>query len=230
MRIVTWNCQMGFDKKAGALLSLRPDVAVILECSQSAATAFEQHGFESLWFGSNPHKGVGVFSRKGWALRALSQPKHQWIVPIRVRAPEPFTLLAVWACRTGNKKADNYIGQVYQALQSYPQWFNRSPMILAGDLNSNQVWDHERRVGNHSDVVKILADRGLVSSYHEFFGEAQGAESLPTHYLYRHAHRPFHLDYIFIPRAWLPGVKSVVVGKHKTWSKLSDHCPVVVEV
>ena len=175
---------MGFDKKADALLSQNPDVAVVPECSDKSTVALQQRGYETLWFGSNPLKGVGVFCRKGWSIRALPQPQQKWIVPVEVDAPTPFMLLAVWACRTGIKKADNYIGQVYQALVSHPEWFDGTPAVLAGDLNSNKIWDTERLVGNHSDVVGILAERGLFSGYHEFFGEAQGAESRPTIYFY----------------------------------------------
>lgn len=221
---------MGLDKKADALLSLNPDVAVVPECSEKSTVAFQRHGYETLWFGSNPLKGLGVFCRKNWFIRPLLQPEQKWIVPMDVDAPTPFTLIAVWACRTGTKKADNYIGQVYQSLMSHPEWFVEKPVVLAGDLNSNEIWDNERLVGNHSGVVKILAERGLVSGYHEFFAEAQGAESRPTIYFYRHAHRPFHIDYIFIPREWAPLIKTVEVGEYKRWSKLSDHCPITIDV
>ena len=230
MRIVTWNCQMGFDKKADALLSLNPDVAVVPECSEKSTVAFGQRGYESLWFGSNPLKGLGVFCRKGWSIRALPQPQQKWIVPVEVDGPTPFTLLAVWACRSEDSDADRYIRQVYLALMSHPQWFNGTPVVLAGDLNSNKIWDGKREVGNHSHVVKILAESGLVSAYHEFFAEAQGAESRPTIYMHRHQHRPYHIDYIFVPLEWAPRLKTVDVGEYERWSKLSDHCPVTVDI
>jgi exonuclease III len=229
MRIVTWNCQMGFDKKADALLSLNPDVAVVPECSEKSAVAFKQHGYETLWVGSNHHKGLGVFCRKEWPIRVLPQPQEKWIVPVKIDGRKPFTLLAVWACRAGIKKTDHYIGQVYQALMSHPEWFDEAPVVVAGDLNSNTIWDAERKVGNHSEVVRILAERGLMSGYHEFFSEAQGAESRATIYLYRHADKPFHLDYVFIPRKWARRLKTVDVGDYERWSKLSDHCPVIVD-
>jgi hypothetical protein len=41
MRIVPWNCQMDFDKKADALFGLKPDVAVI---SEPAARPFSDRG------------------------------------------------------------------------------------------------------------------------------------------------------------------------------------------
>jgi exodeoxyribonuclease-3 len=220
---------MGFDKKADALLSLNPDVAVVPECSEKAAVSFRDRGYETLWVGSNPNKGLGVFCRKGWPIRALPQPQQQWIVPVEVDGPTPFTLVAVWACTMGPTREERYVGLVYQALISHPEWFSGSPVVLAGDLNSNKIWDSERTVGNHSDVVKILAERGLVSGYHEFFEEAHGAETRRTAYLYRHASRPYHIDYIFIPREWAARLKTVDVGEYEQWSKLSDHCPVIVD-
>jgi exonuclease III len=230
MRIVTWNCQMGLDKKVDALLSLNPDVAVVPECSEKSAIALRQRGFNTLWFGSNPDKGLGVICRQDWALRALAQPAQKWIAPVEVDAPTPFTLLAVWACQVGAKRADNYIGQVYQSLIAHPEWFSQQPVVLAGDLNSNKIWDAHRAVGNHSAVVNLLGEHGLVSAYHEYFHEPQGEESQHTMFFYRRRDRTFHLDYIFIPREWAARLKTVEVGGYEQWSKLSDHCPVVVEV
>src|ERR1035438_10304368 len=109
MRIVAWNCQMGFDKKVDAFRSLNPDLAVISECSQKSALALRSHRYETLWFGSNPQKGLAVLCRGGWAIKAIQEPEHQWIVPIRVGAgPITFTLIAVWACRMGSAKANQY--------------------------------------------------------------------------------------------------------------------------
>jgi exodeoxyribonuclease III len=230
MRIITWNCQMGFGNKASALLAQDPDIAVVPECSEKSVTSLQESGYKSSWFGSNCRKGLAVFCRKGWSIRQLPQPEQKWIVPLEIDAPTPFTLLAVWACRIGTVKAKNYVGQVYEALMSHPEWFSGAPVVLAGDLNSNTIWDGERPVGNHSAVVRILADHGLVSVYHEFFGELQGAETRSSFYFYRHADKPFHIDYIFIPRQWLPRVRSVSVGAFETWSKLSDHCPVIAEI
>ena len=76
----------------------------------------------------------------------------------------------------------------------------------------------------------MLGEFGLVSAYHEFFGEAPSHESQPTFYLYRHLDKPAHLDYCFIPRAWLPRLKRVTVGEHREWSQFSDHMPMTVEL
>jgi hypothetical protein len=62
---------MGLDKKMDALLSLDPDVAVVPECSEKSVIAFRQRGLSALWFGSNPHKGIGIMCRRDWPIRAL---------------------------------------------------------------------------------------------------------------------------------------------------------------
>lgn len=229
MRIVTWNCEGGFHKRVEALLSQNPDVAVVQECLEKSTAALQQRGYETLWFGSNPlKKGLAVLCRKGWSIRALPLPQQKWIVPVEIDGPTPFTLLAVWAMETETRE-EGYIRQVYHALMSHPEWFDVAPVVLAGDLNSNKIWDSKREVGNHSDVVKILTERGLVSAYHEFFVEAQGAETRPTLHMH-HADKPYHIDYIFIPREWTPRLKTVEVGAYEEWSKRSDHCPVTVWV
>jgi exonuclease III len=33
MRIVSWNCNMGFEKKRDVVMSLQPDILVLQECS-----------------------------------------------------------------------------------------------------------------------------------------------------------------------------------------------------
>jgi hypothetical protein len=147
IRVVTWNCQMRFEAKADLLLSQGFDVAVVPECSEASVPALEVRGYKKMWFGANRNKGIGVFSRAGWAMRGLSQPPQKWIAPIEVDGPAPFLLLAVWACRSGDRKTDDYIGQVYQALIDNPEWFGGRPVILAGDLNSNRIWDAPGRRG-----------------------------------------------------------------------------------
>ena len=203
MRIATWNCQMGLDKKMDALLSLDADVAVVPECSERSNIALRQRGLSTLWFGSNPHKGLGVICRQEWPIRALPQPEQKWIVPIEVDWATPFTLIAVWACAVGARRENRYIGQIYQALMAHPEWFTEHPAVVAGDFNSNKIWDSKRKVGNHSGVVKLLDERGLVSAYHENCNESQGTETGPTFHLFRHKDKPYHIDYVFIPREWI---------------------------
>jgi hypothetical protein len=64
----------------------------------------------------------------------------------------------------------------------------------------------------------------------EFLGEPQGGESRHTLYMFRHEDKPYHIDYIFIPREWTVRLRTVEIGGYEHWSKLSDHCPVIVEI
>lgn len=69
-----------------------------------------------------------------------------------------------------------------------------------------------------------------MSAYHIFFGEAQGQETRPTYYFYWQKHRPFHIDYCFVPETWATSLQSVEVGSYEGWKQHSDHRPLVVEV
>ena len=102
---------------------------------------------------------------------------------------------------------------------------------MLGDFNANTIWDkiHPSHL-NHSSVVKRLADRGIVSAYHQVKGEPQGKESEPTFYLHHDASKPFHIDYCFLPKAWAERISLVEVGTFQKWEGHSDHRPLLVEI
>jgi exonuclease III len=234
MRIVAWNCRMGFAKKRELLYKLRPDIAVISECSRDSMLTCKQDGFDSCWWGENKNKGkgIGVLARRPWELECLGKPglrpRQRWIAPVRVHGSLEFLLLAVWAGRVGDDKEMNYVGQIHEAVVGHPSWFTGTrPAVICGDFNSNTNFDHARKRLTHSRLVQLLADRGLVSAYHTFFSEAQGEESRPTHYFWCQKERPFHIDYIFLPMEW--GVRTCKVGTYKAWRPASDHVPIIVE-
>jgi exonuclease III len=227
MRLVTWNCCTAFSRKAEQFFRLNPDIAVVPECSQSDVSRIDSNGYSGLWFGSNPKKGMGIFCRKQWTPRTSCEPCGKWIVKIQLEGTPAFNLLAVWACTVG-RRLDNYIGQVYQCITERVDWVSSSPLVMAGDFNSNSKWDKLRPGRNHSEVVKLLGNHGLLSSYHSYFGENQGAETRPTYYYHHHREEPFHIDYVFAPKAWR--VESVQVGSFEEWHTLSDHVPVTVEL
>jgi hypothetical protein len=53
------------------------------------------------------------------------------------------------------------------------------------------------------------------------YDEKQGAETRPTYYFYRHKDKPFHIDYVFVPKTWRLG--AVEFGSFQEWGNLSDH-------
>jgi exodeoxyribonuclease III len=228
LRIVTWNCGMALARKAPGLLALHPDIAVVQECSEKSVDDLQSHGFSGMWFGTNPNKGLAVFCGKDFTLQARDGLFGKWVVPIRVHGSVDFNLLAVWACPVGTKRADNYIGEVHRCLVKHRGWFSNAPAVAAGDFNSNVQWDANRPGRNHTEVVRLLEGHGLISAYHTHHEEKQGAETRPTYYFYRHQDKPFHIDYVFVPKGWK--VRSVEVGSFREWGHLSDHVPLAVDV
>jgi len=78
--------------------------------------------------------------------------------------------------------------------------------------------------------VRNLDSLGLVSAYHHFHGEEQGAESRPTLHMLKDRERPYHIDYCFVPKSWTAHIRSVDIGTYEGWIKYSDHCPLVVDL
>ena len=92
----------------------------------------------------------------------------------------------------------SYIGQVHEAILNHPNWFRRNRVVLAGDFNSNKIWDGKRELTNHSIVVELLKKRGITSTYHAFYSERQGEETRPTYFQYRDEDLGYHIDYVFV--------------------------------
>lgn len=96
------------------------------------------------------------------------------------------------------------------------------------------MWDRPGRERNHTNTIQACADAGLVSAYHEWSGEAAGAETIPTLYWRDRTEigRRFHIDYLFIPNGWRPLLRNVAIGSFAEWvgSGLSDHVPVVIDL
>lgn len=231
MKIVVWNCRMALSRKRQHLYKVTPDIAVIPECARKCIDLCMEDGFDGRWMGSNPSKGLGILVAKPWRITRVGKPTNKWIAPLWLTdGQRKILLIAVWAMPIRGSVVKSYIGQVYDALVNNPQWFHRNQVIMAGDFNSNCFWDDERARGNHSSVVKLLMKRRLISAYHHFFSETQGEETRPTYYLWHRKTRGYHIDYVFIPNQWAPLLKSVEVGTHARWSKLSDHVPLIVNL
>jgi exodeoxyribonuclease III len=233
MKIITWNCNMAFRKKAHHILIHQPDILVVPECEHPDKLRYTADSCVatcSLWFGTNQNKGLGIFSYNGYRLKLIRihKPEFRMIVPIRVSNPyTSFTLFAIWA--NNPKDPDGvYVEQVWKAIRHYHKHLKNKQTILAGDFNSNSIWDRKSREGNHSDVVNFLAQKGIYSTYHLYHGQAQGKEDHATHYLYRHKNKPYHLDYCFASANLAGKLQGVEIGDYEYWSPFSDHVPVIV--
>jgi exodeoxyribonuclease III len=223
---------MALAKKRKLLYALRPDIAVIPECSHSSMLVCKDDGFDTRWWGENKHKGLGVLAAKPWTLESIGRkPRQRWIAPVWVHGPLSFLLLSVWACPVGKVREFNYVGQTYEAITRHPKWFATDiPTVICGDFNSNTTLDLGRKKRTHSAVVQLLADRGLSSAYHEHFSETHGSETKPTYYFWHRQTRPFHLDYIFLPSSWMGRMTGFDVGVYGKWRRASDHVPIFVDI
>ena len=220
---------MGFVTKREVLYALKPDVAVIPECSQDAAKLCTEDGYSTCWWGEKKNKGLAVIAAKPWTLEVGRPPTQRWIAPVTVKGAIDFLLVAVWACPVGQVKELNYIGQVYEAIKKHNHWFSdHLPTVFCGDFNSNATWDRARKKRNHTAVVTMLEQKDVLSAYHAFFSEEHGEETKPTHYFWHRKSKPFHIDYVFLPRKWIPTAK-VTVGTYRKWRSLSDHVPLIVD-
>jgi exodeoxyribonuclease-3 len=233
MKIITWNCNMAFRKKAEIVRIYQPDILIVPECEHPDKLIFPEgipQPTDSLWFGHNANKGLAIFSYNGFRLKTLDghNPELKTIVPVEVKAGEfKFNLFAIWANNPGDRDGQ-YITQVWKALHYYQDAIREKETILIGDFNSNTIWDKPRREGNHSTVVEHLKAKGIFSVYHHYFNLNQGQEVHPTLYMYRHKDKPYHIDYCFASEDLVKHLTGVEIGDFDSWNKFSDHVPVII--
>jgi exodeoxyribonuclease-3 len=233
MKLITWNCQGAFRKKADSILLERPDILVIQECEHPDKLVFNattKRPVDILWFGDNRHKGLGIFSYSSYKFQILDQhnPDIKIICPISVTGGQfDFTLIAIWA-NNPHDKDGQYVEQVWKAVNHYDQLLDTKQTILTGDFNSNTIWDKPRRTGNHSAVVARLAEKNIYSVYHKQLNQQQGKEKHPTFFLHRNKNKPYHLDYCFASAGLYDKAKKIKIGTYKKWINLSDHIPLTI--
>ncbi|MBL7887130.1 MAG: endonuclease/exonuclease/phosphatase family protein [Flavobacterium sp.] len=233
MKLITWNCNMAFRKKAEPILAYYPDIIVVPECENPEKLIFDKDHLiprDSVWYGTNPNKGLGVFSYAEYKLKLLDchNPDFKNILPIAVSGGKiDFILFAIWANNPEDKDGQ-YITQIWKAFHFYESLLTENSAIFIGDFNSNSIWDKPRREGNHSTLVTKLASKNIESVYHKFHQQEQGKENHPTLFMYRHHDKPYHLDYCFVSEDFIEKLEHVEVGSYEDWCQYSDHCPLLV--
>ncbi len=226
MRIVSWNCNMGYAAKREEILALDPDLVVLQECS-------ERHIGESgapfaHWVGTNPHKGLGVlgFGGHAFALGDAYTPDYPWFLPVRVE-DEDLCILAVWA--SVKERRERYVRITHRAIDHYQAFLEAERTVAIGDFNSNTIWDGEHGEHSHSALVEKLARLQMRSVYHAQTQESQGEETVPTFYMYRHRDKGYHIDYAFVSHGLLEG-SALTILEPEPWLRRSDHLPLVLDV
>ena len=235
MKIVSWNCNGAFRKKFNQIAALDADVYIIQECENPKLVSVEFKNYldfteNHLWHGDNNHKGVGIFTRPNFGIEKVSL-NHEWrgkslklFVPFLLKTPmSEYKMLGLWSHGAG-AKAFAYIGQSWLFLQNNKDFFRNA--IVAGDFNSNVIWDAWDRWWNHSDFVREMGDLGLSSVYHAVHREQQGKELQKTFYLQRNKDKKYHIDYMFAEAGIINQTVNFLVHDFDEWKELSDHVPI----
>ena len=215
--------------KLPELLKLRPDVVVLPECAGpeiAAARAVYGAASSHAWVGLYPTKGLAVLTFGAYKLERpepSGTPTGRFALPVHVRGPVSFNLLALWTQGPGGLAG--YVRNGECAFQDHEQFLRAAPAVVAGDFNSNAVFDGQTKRG-HTRLVQRLRELGLESAYHAHYNEEHGAESRPTFFQKRRQHERFHLDFVFVPKAWAADCR-VEVGEPEPWLRFSDHMPLV---
>ena len=234
MKVVSWNCNGAFRKKFNTLLDFNADIYIIQECENPAESKdleYKSWAKNYLWIGDSKNKGLAVFVKEEINLQPLDWTNNfkdhsvKHFLPCLIN--NDFQLLAVWT-HQNNSPNFGYIGQFWKYLQVNKNKFKK--IIIAGDFNSNTIWDEWDRWWNHSDVIKELEEINIESLYHKYFNESQGKETKPTFFLQRNLSKPYHIDYCFSSNEFTSNLKKVEVPNFDQWRHLSDHVPMIITI
>ncbi len=230
MKILTWNCNGALRKKLDELKQFDADLMIVQECENPETVKDKQYkewAKNYLWTGKDNHKGLGIFARENVRIKNLEWDAVGLKYFIACKVNNDFTLLGTW-CHGANSLGFPYIGQLWKYLEIHK--LKLSKCVIAGDFNSNVIWDRKNRSWNHSDVVRELKKIKIESLYHKHHRKETGGKELqPTFFLHRKLDKPYHIDYIFASEEFSKSLKVFSIGQPEKWIEKSDHMPVYCE-
>lgn len=238
MKLITWNCNGAFRNKNHLFDEYDYDILIVQECENPSQSnkQYQDWAKNYLWIGNNKNKGLGVFCKENIKLEKLDwsdiNPNYkneqlESFLPCLVN--DEIILIAVWT-KKANSEVFGYIGQMWKYLQLHKEKLKDKKVIIAGDFNSNVIWDKWDRWWNHSDVVNELEEIGIKSLYHHITNEEQGKETKPTFYLQRKLKKPYHIDYVFVSNHFLSNDINLQTNDTIEWLNYSDHIPIFAKL
>jgi len=226
MKIMTWNCNLNLAKKYQHIESFDADILIIQECEKLKENYFSGRKF--FWTGRIENKGLGVLIKTDSASIDPSVD-HNLINFLPIQSDD-LRILGVWAYNHRAIKFGMEVsGNTIDAIRYYRDWLVKgsNKCVFGGDLNNSIIWDKRNNDNNFQNINSSLNDLGFESAYHLLSGEKFGHESEATFYHTKKESKKYHIDYLYTKSL---DVKSLTVGKYQDWIKLSDHCPMIIEV
>lgn len=223
---MTWNCNLNLAKKYQHIESFDADILIIQECEKLKENYFSGRKF--FWTGRIENKGLGVLIKTDSASIDPSVD-HNLINFLPIQSDD-LRILGVWAYNHRAIKFGMEVsGNTIDAIRYYRDWLVKgsNKCIFGGDLNNSIIWDKRNNDNNFQNINSSLNDLGFESAYHLLSGEKFGHESEATFYHTKKESKKYHIDYLYTKSL---DVKSLTVGKYQDWIKLSDHCPMIIEV
>jgi exonuclease III len=240
MRIITWNCKFGFNaQKYEFIRRYNADLYLIQECTEHDFDGIMNFPKNKSIFCDNLDSkyGVGLFSDTfEFEILPEHNPNFRYVVPYRIfNEKQDFALFLIWTKdKDENNKKIAYTEPSWKAINfaDYKKYLSGN-IILAGDFNSSNFWDKKyisEKVPTHNDIIKKLREYNIESAYHKYFNCENGKEKEPTLLWRMKKDQQFHIDYVFLSDNFL--IKNVEVGSLKECeeNKLSDHCPIAVDL
>lgn len=238
MELITWNCNGAFRNKYQLFDKYDYEILIIQECENPIASTKQYSDWAKnySWIGNNKNKGLGVFCKDNITLEKLDwsdintnykNEQLESFLPCLIN--KEIILIAVWT-KKANSEVFGYMGQMWKYLQLHKEKLKNKKVIIAGDFNSNAIWDKWDRWWNHTNVVDELDQIGIKSLYHILNNEEQGKETKPTFYLQRKLEKPYHIDYIFLSNNLISDFIEIEIGEIEKWLNYSDHLPIFSNV
>ncbi len=225
LRLIAWNCHHGsVQARLAELAPFAPAIVFLQECQPGVKLPSAS---SCLACQVNARKGIALASLDAeYQITPLRRRPNRGraIVGATVTGPISFTALGIWG------QGPRYANDVMATLDAYRRVLRSGPAVVLGDLNSGSNLTRQPPSKGHARILAALKDCGLVSAYHAFHDVAHGHEAHPTYRHQRNVTKPWHIDFCFVPAAWIQHVRSVELFDGDEWPKKSDHLPLSVEL
>jgi exonuclease III len=241
MRIVTYNfLRAGSLKRCGhwsrLIRNFSPDLILAQECrppDMSPGEKFRHHDHDAFVWQSAGSRGwgTGLFARSASLVPIAIPDYNGWVIGGEIRnTPWSERSFIVFSIH-GPVGERGYIRTMQHILDRIALFRNHADLVLGGDFNVAVGYrkPNERIKilrGERELLDRLTNEFNLVSCWQAANPNRPLAQTLRW---MGNPSAPYHCDGIFVPRSWLPRLKSCRVVRGSRWSQLSDHNPVMAE-